>query len=92
MPQVDKQQIEKWVAVKQKWLAFSLSMCGAYLKEDQITFYHQFLGQGTDVNVLDKNYDWCIDFTPLIKDFCAGKLTKEQTVARIEEELNRMIG
>ena len=85
-----REKIEKWVAVKGKWLSFSLVMCGAYLKDGQITFYHQFLGQGTDTNVLDKTYDKCADFTDLIKDFCADKLTKEQVVDKIADAIAQM--
>lgn len=85
-----REQIEKWVAVKGKWLSFSLTMCGVYLKDGQVTFYHQFLGQGTDTNVLDKTYDQCVDLTDLIKDFCADKITKEQTVDIISEKIAEM--
>lgn len=90
MAEITKEQIEKWVAVKGKWLSFSLGMCGVYLKDDKFTFYHQFLGQGTDINVLDKNYEKCTDLTDLIKDFCADKLTKEQVVNIIIDETEKM--
>ena len=72
--------ITKWVAGKGKWLNFSLTMCGAYLKDGEVTFYHQFQGQGTDVNVLDKTYDKITDLTEVINNYAKGLTTKEQTV------------
>lgn len=91
MAVISKEEISKWVAAKGKWLTFSLSMCGAYLKDDKITFYHQFVGQGTDVNVLDKTYDKIVDLTEVIKEFIGGKHTKEETVDIIESKITEML-
>lgn len=87
MAEISTEAIAKWVAGKGKWLNFSLTMCGAYLKDGQITFYHQFQGQGTDVNVLDKTYDKITDLTDVITGFSKGLTSKEETVAIIEKKI-----
>ena len=88
MAQITTEAITKWVAGKGKWLNFSLTMCGAYLKDGEVTFYHQFQGQGTDVNVLDKTYDKITDLTEVIKNYAKGLTTKEQTVEIVEGKIN----
>ena len=87
MAQITTEAIAKGVAGKGKWLNFSLTMCGAYLKDDEITFYHQFQGQGTDVNVLDKTYDKITDLTDVINNFAKGLTSKEETVGIIDGKI-----
>ena len=87
MSQITTEAISKWVAGKGKWLNFSLTMCGAYLKDGEVTFYHQFQGQGTDVNVLDKTYDKITDLTDVINNFAKGLTSKEETVGIIDGKI-----
>lgn len=87
MAQISTEAIAKWVAGKGKWLNFSLTMCGAYLKDDTVTFYHQFQGQGTDVNVLDKTYDKIVDLTDDINNYAKGLCSKEETVEIVGKKI-----
>ena len=88
--EITREQVEKWVGGKGRWLAFSLSEAGAYLKDGQITLYYHFVGQGADKNVFDKTYDSIVKFTEELNAFAKGEKDKTETVDAILVKISEL--
>ena len=81
------EEIDKWIAKKGRWLAFTLVQCGIFLKDGNVKLFYQFAGQGVDADVVNKTYDKIVYFTDDMKAFTRDEITKEELMTLIEKEI-----
>ena len=84
------EEIEKWVAKKGRWLAFTLVQCGIFKKDDDVKLFYQFAGQGVDITVVEKTYDKIVYFTDDVKAFTRDEITREELIEKIENTINEI--
>ena len=84
------EEIDKWIAKKGRWLAFTLLQCGIYLKDGNVKLFYQFAGQGVDADVINKTYVKIVYFTDDMKAFTRDEITKEELMAKIEKAIDEI--
>lgn len=72
-------------------MGWKLWQVGAFIHNDDVSFYTAYKGQGLNEVVYNEEYDSIVDLIDEIEDLQSGEQTLDNTVDYITDKVNEMI-
>ena len=90
---VSKNEVREYIKdfTEEHPMGWQLWQVGAFIHNDDVSFYTAYKGQGLNEVVYNEEYDEIVDLIDEIEDLQNGEQTLDDTVDIITDKVNEMI-